>query len=200
MEDKHRALWLCRRTVLEMLRDRGYAVNSEEIETPLEKFKETYPNVHLVPKPLEQLFTKSDFSILLHFVEEPKLSVKNIKPILEAARQLSVAGLLLVIQEGMSSQVADELKNTGDIDVEVFKMVDLMFNVTKHELVPKHRIMTPTEKQGFFHNKKMREGDLPQISLFDPVVRYLRGRKGDLVEIERKSETTGISYYYRVVV
>eukprot|EP00866_Antonospora_locustae_P000589 jgi/Antlo1/589/2334 len=200
MDDRHRSLWMCRRTALEMLRDRGYAVEQGDIDITLDGFKDAFPNVHTSPKPLEQLFAKKDSTLLLHFAEEPKLSVKNVKPILETARNLSVANLLLVIQESMSSQVGEDLRGAKEFEVEVFKEADLMFNVTKHELVPRHRIMSTDEKLRFLSERKLREHDLPQIFQDDPVMRYFRGKKGDLVEIERRSETAAVSYYYRIVV
>lgn len=200
MEERHRSLWLSRRTALEMLRDRGYDVPEDEISTSLEEFKETYPNVHLVPRPLERLFTKGESALLLHFLEDSKLSVKNIKPILETAKVQGVTGILLIIKESMSSQVSEEIRSIKELEIEVFKESDLVFNVTKHELVPRHRIMAEEEKHRFLNERKLKENELPQIFVTDPVVRYFKGKKGDLVEIERKSETSGISYYYRVVV
>lgn len=199
-EDRRRVLWQCRRTVLEMLNDRGYNVSFENIDIPFSEFCDTYPNIQMSSRPLERIYEKNGSTLLLHFLEDSKLSVKNVKPILEIAKQKSITDLLIIIRDSMSSQVSEELKDTKDVSAEVFKEADLMFNVTKHELVPKHRIMAREEKIKFLSLKKLKECDLPQILLTDPVIKYFKGKKGDLVEIERMSETSGTSYYYRIVV
>lgn len=195
MSDRHLTLWKCRRTVLEMLCDRGYNVNNYDVTMSYDDFKSTFPNVHLVTRPLEQIFN----SLIIHFPEEPKLSVKTVKALFDTARTRQCTNIVVVMQEGVSPQVAEMIRQEGALTCEVFKEEEVIFNVTKHELVPKHRLMSTAEKILFLDRMKLSEINIPQIDISDPVSKYYGAKKGDLFCIERKSEITGTSLYYRIV-
>jgi DNA-directed RNA polymerase subunit H len=74
-------------------------------------------------------------------------------------------------------------------------------NILNHELVPKHVILTGEEKKKvmkMYGIKKVNQ--LPKIFKSDPVIGLLKAKPGDLVKIIRKSDITGESTYYRVVI
>ena len=72
-------------------------------------------------------------------------------------------------------------------------------DVHKHEIVPKHEIVTPEEKKELI--KKYGPLKLfPRISVNDPQVKVLKAKPGDLIKITRKSKVAGEYTYYRVVV
>ena len=78
-----------------------------------------------------------------------------------------------------------------------FKKIDIL----KHELVPKHIIMSKKEVDELLDNWKINLVQLPRISIDDPVVQMLGAQLNDIIKIERESETTvQKSYYYRFVV
>jgi DNA-directed RNA polymerase subunit H (RpoH/RPB5) len=72
-------------------------------------------------------------------------------------------------------------------------------DVSKHELVPKHEIISEKEKEELIR----RYGSLknfPRIYTTDPQVKILNAKPGDVIKITRFNEVTGESVYYRVVV
>ena len=72
-------------------------------------------------------------------------------------------------------------------------------DVSRHELVPKHEIVSEKEKEELI--KKYGPLKLfPRISINDPQVRRLGAKPGDLIKITRKSDVAGEYVYYRVVV
>jgi len=78
-----------------------------------------------------------------------------------------------------------------------FKKIDIL----KHELVPKHVIMTKDEVEELLDKYKIKVIQLPRISKDDPVVQMLGARLNDVIRIERKSSTSvDKSNYYRFVV
>jgi DNA-directed RNA polymerase subunit H len=76
----------------------------------------------------------------------------------------------------------------------------LKFDVLKHELVPKHEILSEEEKKELLKKYGISLKQLPRILLSDPVIKSLGAKVGDVIRITRKSETAGESIYYRVVV
>ncbi|MEX2684031.1 MAG: DNA-directed RNA polymerase subunit H [Candidatus Sigynarchaeota archaeon] len=78
-----------------------------------------------------------------------------------------------------------------------FKKID----ITRHELVPKHIIMSKEEVAELLAKFKINLVKLPRISIDDPVIQMLGGKINDVVRIIRKSETSvDSSEYYRFVV
>jgi DNA-directed RNA polymerase subunit H len=76
----------------------------------------------------------------------------------------------------------------------------LEFDVTKHELVPKHEILSEEEKAKLLKKYGITIKELPRILASDPAIKSLNPKVGDVVKITRKSKTAGESVYYRVVV
>ena len=73
-------------------------------------------------------------------------------------------------------------------------------NIIKHETVPKHTILNEKEKEEVLKKFEIALRQLPRISVNDPVMKLLNAKTGDVVKIQRKSETAGETTYYRVVV
>ena len=92
----------------------------------------------------------------------------------------------------------DALAEVG-MKAEHFKEEDLLVNITKHELVPKHILLSDEEKKVLLDRYRLRETQLPRIQLVDPVSKYLGLKRGQVVKIIRKSETAGRYASYRWV-
>jgi len=72
--------------------------------------------------------------------------------------------------------------------------------VPNHVYVPKHEIMTKKEAEQVLKEYNCNATELPLIFVTDPAIIGLGVKPGDMIKIERKSGTSGISLYYRYVV
>ena len=72
--------------------------------------------------------------------------------------------------------------------------------ITKHELVPKHEILSEGEKQEVLDTYDATGSQLPKIHITDPVIELIGAKSGNVIRITRKSPTAGTAVYYRIVV
>ena len=77
---------------------------------------------------------------------------------------------------------------------------DLLVNITHHELVPRHVLLSKAEKAALLKRYRLKETQLPRILTKDPVARYLGLKRTDVVKIIRTSETAGRYASYRLCV
>jgi len=73
-------------------------------------------------------------------------------------------------------------------------------DIFEHILVPKHLLLSPEEIINLLKKFNVNLNQLPKISIKDPAVKTLNAKHGDVVKILRKSDTAGISEFYRVII
>jgi DNA-directed RNA polymerase subunit H (RpoH/RPB5) len=109
-----------------------------------------------------------------------------------------------IIVCGSKNKTVDKVVSYDTIDpkytVEIFEKNTLLINITKHVLVPKHRILNDTERQELFERYHIQDNSqLPKMTTVDPIARYYGLKKGQVVEITR-NEDINKHISYRIVV
>ncbi|RLI34457.1 DNA-directed RNA polymerase subunit H [Candidatus Bathyarchaeota archaeon] len=75
-----------------------------------------------------------------------------------------------------------------------------ILNLFEHELVPKHEILTPEEREEVLRRYRIKPYQMPYIKASDPVARAIGAKPGDVLRIIRKSPTAGRYVSYRYVI
>ena len=85
--------------------------------------------------------------------------------------------------------------------IQIFLTKELLYNPTKHELVPKHKKLSPEAAETLVNDLQLKsKNQLPFIQKQDIIARWLGLQPGDIVKITRYTETSGKYYYYRCCV
>lgn len=75
-----------------------------------------------------------------------------------------------------------------------------VFDVMKHELVPRHEVLSDEEARAILEKYAVTPDQLPKVYATDPVARAVRAAPGKIIRIKRKSPTAGESIAYRYVI
>jgi DNA-directed RNA polymerase I, II, and III subunit RPABC1 len=106
---------------------------------------------------------------------------------------------IVIYQKSITSsgvRVINEM--SGKFHLESFHEDDLLVNITKHVLVPKHHVLTLEEKRILLERYHLKDSQLPRIQPSDPVAKYFGLKRGQVVKITRASETAGRYITYRL--
>ncbi|XP_053201949.1 DNA-directed RNA polymerases I, II, and III subunit RPABC1-like [Panonychus citri] len=201
-------LWRIRKTIMQLCHDRGYLVTQDELDQTLEQFKEQFGD-----RPSERHPARSDLIVLVahnddptdqmfvFFPDEPKIGIKTVKNYCQRMQEENISRAIIVVQMGMTPSAKQALSDMAPKYIlEQFLESELLINITEHELVPEHVVLTPEEKSELLTNYKLKENQLMRIQASDPVARYYGLKRGQVVKINRPSETAGRYISYRLVV
>lgn len=115
--------------------------------------------------------------------------------------------IIIISDDTVSSPIVQQLNTFDKIlqkmggSLQYFHIKNLLFNPTKHVLVPKHTKLSPEEVSTVMEKYLIKgKNQFPYIFHSDPIARWMGLKQGDVVQIDRYNENSGLSYYYRVCV
>ena len=84
--------------------------------------------------------------------------------------------------------------------VQLFGLENFLFNVSRHQLVPKHRILSKQETHDLLSLYNCTLKNLPTIKRDDPQAKYIGLKPKQVCEISMNNVTSGITKKYRYCV
>lgn len=199
-------LWKVKKTLMQLCHDRGYLVTNDELNETLDEFKELYKQKSSGEIPLRDkmtmLFTHSNNKDKLYLFFPSELSLRK-STIVNYCQRMEKEGIGRGIIVAIDHLTPIAKKAFSDFSpryiLELFYENELLINIMDHELVPKHIVLTPEEKEKLFEKYALSENVLMRLLSNDPVVRYYGLRRGQVVKIIRNSDTAGRYVCYRLV-
>ncbi|KAG0457944.1 hypothetical protein HPP92_022801 [Vanilla planifolia] len=199
--ESHR-LFLARRTILEMLRDRGYVVAPAELDLTLSSFRSVYgemPDLERI-RISTNLISDPSKKILVFFCGTEPVKLATVQHIFNRFGKEKLHRMILVFQNKPTSKARECTENFPLYKVETFQITELLVNITKHVLMPKHEITTEEEKQKLLKKYNVKDHQLPRMLEKDAVSRYYGLEKGTVVKVIYDHEITGSHETYRCIV
>jgi DNA-directed RNA polymerase I, II, and III subunit RPABC1 len=162
--------------------------------------KYTPPATSKVPSPEPHIGT-----LWVEFNSDEAIGMKNLREFMSHLVNGSYYSGIMIVVKPLSGMAMRGIRGASSLNggtgpaggVEVFLEQDLKINITKHELVPTHLLLSSEEKMQLLKRYRLKETQLPRIQVTDPVAKYYGLRRGQVVKIIRKSETAGRYASYR---
>ncbi|KAJ7976647.1 putative DNA-directed RNA polymerase II [Quillaja saponaria] len=198
--ESHR-YYLSRRTVMEMLRDRGYSVPSSEIDLSLPQFRIIHSQNPEIDRLRFSATHRTDPSkrVLVVFCGPSIVKVNVIRGVAtQIVNREGLTGIILIVQNQVTNQALKAVK-LFQFKVENFQITDLLVNITKHVLKPKHRVLTDREKQNLLKKYNIEEKQLLRLLQQDAIARYYGLERGQVVKVTYGGEITQLHVTYRCV-
>jgi DNA-directed RNA polymerase I, II, and III subunit RPABC1 len=134
--------------------------------------------------------------------DRTNLGIGPIREFVNIMERTHCSKALLVVYESLTAPAVLMLKDLElkGLLITFFAENELLYDIYEHVRVPRHVLLSPSEKNELLRELKVTEDLLPRIQKHDPMARYMGLDVGNVVRIERYSATTGQDVYYRVVV
>lgn len=206
-KEEESRLFRVRKTVNQMLANRGYNVAQDDLKMTPEAFHDMAVDGDTGAVNREKLtcrwakVTDPTQHIYVFFPQGNNIGVKTVRTLADRMKDANVTRGIMIVENKMSTFA---LKGIADLAhkylFEHFKESELLVDITQHVLVPEHRLLSDEDKQELLRRYKLREQQLPRIQVTDPIARYYGMQRGQVVRIVRPSETAGRYVTYRLVV
>ncbi|WVZ54534.1 hypothetical protein U9M48_005317 [Paspalum notatum var. saurae] len=215
--ESHR-LFLARRTALEMLRDRGYDVPEAELARTLPEFRAWWADRPELERLAFSTTLASDPSkkVKVVFCPPEPVKIALIREIYSGVKDEDLSRLILILQSRIMSKARESIKEIFKFKVDIFQITELLVNITKHVLKPKHEVLTTEEKAKLLKDYNVVDSQpsfvtscgkqqcslvlaLPRMLENDAVARYYGLDKGTVVKVTYDSELTGDHVTYRCI-
>ena len=202
-------LYKSRNIIIEIMHDIGYNVNdyANFSITELNSMRQNNQLDMLLEKNDENPVTKRKNKMYIRYYLGKIIRPANLQEMIDDLFNLEEIlknedTLFIIIKDEPNETLLNEVKHIWEKDgifIVVESIKRLQFNILKHSMVPKHRILSNAETDVVMKRYNITQKiNFPDISRFDPVARAIGIRPGDVCHITRPSKTAIEANYYRI--
>ena len=188
-------------TIIKMFVNRGF-INPDNKEKYIKKFVETENDdmEFIIQLDYNKNYNTEikNKKIYVKFFDYKISSINKSSPIGEFMSKYNKEYKFLVVQD--ISTRAEDMVDTYETTIEIFKFNKLQFDITEHVLVPPHIVLTKEEGDAVLEAYRARKRDMPLIRSNDSVAKYYNMKPGEIVKILRTSPLTSSFVAYRLVI
>ena len=137
------------------------------------------------------IFMKDKDNIVLVFINNSILNMVNIKDYMSITNSLNIKHIIIVYNDKITPSTK-KLINHNIIEIELFEINEISFDITKHKYYYPHIKVDDNTKRELLNKYK---NNLPIILKNDPVVKFFNFKRGDIIKILRKDN----NIFYRII-
>jgi len=189
-----------RNIILQLMKSQGFDV------TEYENFSINEVSKLINDNQLDMLLSTNhknkDTKAYICFIEKLNLLNNTISDLYDDDEVLNENDMLVIIS---TAELPETLNNTLNKCYEkgkfivAFSLATLQYNILNHTCVPMHTILTSDEQNVVMQTYNITHvNQLPTISRFDAVAKAIGMRPNDVCRIERSSNTSIVSDYFRL--
>lgn len=126
-----------------------------------------------------------------------KFNVETIQEYISMMKKMDLKHSIIVNRDNATPIAKKIIDESPDLNLELFSVDELQYNITKHYLVPKHELAYKkgTVEYNDFKKKYMSD-NFPVLLKSDPIARFYAFEKGDIIKITRPPHDIVV---YRIV-
>ncbi|EMC95852.1 hypothetical protein BAUCODRAFT_34618, partial [Baudoinia panamericana UAMH 10762] len=159
-------LWRILRTAKQMCYDRGYELTEDECNISFDDFKTQYCDESGAPQRTRMNFTARPTpemnkkysplpkpsnpdpapdigTIFVQFNSDPNIGIKHLKTFAQLLSEKNLHTGIYVSQAAPTASALKIIPTIAPLVMEIFREEDLLVNISRHELVPKHTLLSP---------------------------------------------------------
>jgi DNA-directed RNA polymerase subunit H (RpoH/RPB5) len=129
-------------------------------------------------------------------IYENHLTTKDTLIIININRLLMKVGA----KEKTDEDFVNDLYTTKNYFIQLFGLENFLINISHHQFVPKHRVLSPQETQDLLSKYNCTIKNIPTIKRDDPQAKYIGLRLKQICEITRENITSGTTITYRLCI
>ena len=199
-------IYKSRKNILDILEEQGFLVDDYK------GFSINEVNSMTVTNQLDMLIeTNSEINkkCYIKYFLDKSLRPNNIHEFIEDLFTLEKVletkdDLIIIVKDKPNDSLINTVRDIWEqenINIIIFGIQHLLFNILEHSYVPKHRVISKEEQLALFERLNITTPEeLPEISRFDPVAKAIGLRPEQICHIERKSPTAFKADFYRYCV
>jgi len=123
--------------------------------------------------------------VCVFFFKEDKFNVKNIQIYISLMKDMQLSHAIIIYAENITSFTKKIVRQSTDMNFELFPQADLQYDITTHALQPTFEKLSADDAETF---KKKFGVKISKMRKEDPIARFYCYNKGDIVRVTRAAK------------